>query len=114
MLSCIYPVAQFINANTYSSIAIMTKATETFVVLLALSAIYFALYTRTLPSPEKFHSEILPYIPYWCLVTFGSYSLATLGWGVLTFKDKEAKYEELLKQIDEAKSFYKSKGLQLD
>ena len=37
----------------------MTKATETFVVLLALSAIYFALYTRTLPSPEKFHSEII-------------------------------------------------------
>ena len=61
---------------------------------------------------QREHVQLYSY--YWCLVTFGSYSLATLGWGVLTFKDKEAKYEELLKQIDEAKSFYKSKGLQLD
>lgn len=92
----------------------MTKATETFVALFALSALYFALYTRTIPSPELFHKEILPYLPYWCLVTFGSYSLATLGWGVLTFKDKEDKYRELLKQIDEAKLFYKKKGITLD
>lgn len=92
----------------------MTKATETFVLFLLLSSIYFALCTGTFPSPEKFHSEVLPYIPCWALVAFGSYSLATLGWGVLTFKDKEAKYEELLKQIDEAKSFYKAKGLQLE
>lgn len=92
----------------------MTKATETFVLFLALLAVYFAFYTRTLPSSDKFHSEILPYIPYWGLVSFGSYSLATLGWGVLTFKDKEEKYTELLGQIDEAKQFYSSKGLQLD
>jgi dolichyl-phosphate mannosyltransferase polypeptide 3 len=48
------------------------------------------------------------------LVSFGAYALATLGWGVYTFKDKKLKYEELLVQIDEAKAFYEKKGVSLD
>ncbi|KAK6203476.1 dolichol-phosphate mannosyltransferase subunit 3 [Scheffersomyces amazonensis] len=92
----------------------MTKATEAILTVFALSAIYFALYTGVIPTSDKIHEEILPYLPWWGLVTFGSYALGTLGWGVLTFKDKEDKYKELLVQIDEAKKFYKSKGLNLD
>lgn len=92
----------------------MTKATETAVAFLAVSAIYCALYTGTIPVCEKVHNEILPFLPWWALVTFGSYALGTLGWGVLTFKDKEESYRELLGQIDEAKAFYKKKGLDLD
>lgn len=92
----------------------MTKATETILALFTLSGIYFALYSGVIPTSEKIHNEILPYLPWWALVTFGSYSLATLGWGVLTFKDKEDKYEELLKQIDEAKGFYRTKGIELE
>lgn len=93
---------------------IMTKATETALALFALSAIYFALITGTIPTGEFVQREILPYLPWWALVTFGSYALGTLGWGVLTFKDKEGSYRELLQQIDEAKTFYKEKGLDLD
>lgn len=92
----------------------MTKATETGLVLFALSAIYFSLYSGVIPTSDKIHDEILPYLPFWALVTFGAYSLATLGWGVLTFKDKEGKYKELLEQIDEAKKFYKEKGFDVD
>ncbi|KAK6454857.1 dolichol-phosphate mannosyltransferase subunit 3 [Scheffersomyces xylosifermentans] len=92
----------------------MTKATEALLAVFAVSAVYFALYTGVIPVSEKIHSEILPFLPWWGLVTFGSYALATLGWGVLTFKDKEDKYKELLVQIDEAKQFYKTKGLDLD
>lgn len=92
----------------------MTKATEALLTVFALSAVYFGLYAGVLPSTAKFHDEILPYLPFWLLVSFGSYALGTLGWGVYTFKDKEAKYKELLGQIDEAKSFYKSKGVELD
>lgn len=92
----------------------MTKATETFLTLFALSAVYFAAYTGVLPTSTKIHDEILPYLPWWALVTFGAYALGTLGWGVLTFKDKEASYKELLGQIDEAKAFYKEKGIDLE
>lgn len=92
----------------------MTKITETLLGFFALSAIYFALYSGVIPTSQKIHDEILPYLPWWVLVTFGAYSLGTLGWGVLTFKDKEDKYKELLTQIDEAKAFYKQKGINLD
>ncbi|EAZ63505.1 hypothetical protein PICST_51616 [Scheffersomyces stipitis CBS 6054] len=92
----------------------MTKATEAGLTLFAVTAVYFALYSGVIPTGQKIHDEILPYLPWWALVTFGSYALATLGWGVFTFKDKEDKYKELLVQIDEAKKFYKSKGLDLD
>lgn len=92
----------------------MTKATETFVAFFATTAVYFALCTGVFPSPKLVHDEILPYLPFWALVTFGAYAVGTLGWGVLTFKNKEESYKELLEQIDEAKAFYKSKGLNLD
>ena len=71
----------------------MTKATETGLTIFALSAIYFALITGVIPTPAKIHDEILPYLPWWGLVTFGSYALSTLGWGIVTFKDKEHKYK---------------------
>lgn len=92
----------------------MTKATETFVALFAVSAVYFALVTGVLPTGELIQTEILPYLPWWALVAFGAYALGTLGWGVLTFKNKEESYKELLEQIDEAKDFYKRKGVDLD
>lgn len=92
----------------------MTKATEAAVALFALSAVYFAAYAGVIPTGQLIHDEILPYLPWWALVTFGAYALGTLGWGVLTFKDKEGSYRELLQQIDEAKAFYKTKGLDLD
>lgn len=92
----------------------MTKATETALLLFALSAIYIALYTGVIPTTTTFKQEILPFLPWWGLVTFGAYALGTLGWGVYTFKDKEDKYKELLGQIEEAKTFYKEKGVELE
>ncbi|KAI5965779.1 uncharacterized protein KGF55_001142 [Candida pseudojiufengensis] len=92
----------------------MTKATETALTIFAISSIYFALYTKLIPTPQIFYNEILPFLPFWALVSFGSYSLFTLGWGIITFKDKSNKYEELKIQIEEAKAFYKSKGIDID
>ncbi|ODV66511.1 dolichol-phosphate mannosyltransferase subunit 3 [Hyphopichia burtonii NRRL Y-1933] len=92
----------------------MTKATETALAFFALSAIYFALYSGVIPTSTLIHDEILPFLPWWGLVAFGAYALGTLGWGVFTFKDKEEKYKELLDQIEEAKAFYKTKGVDLD
>ncbi|QBM85524.1 dolichyl-phosphate mannosyltransferase polypeptide 3 [Metschnikowia aff. pulcherrima] len=101
-------------ASKFHTTNIMTKATETFVAFFAVGAIYFALVSGLIPTGELIHDEILPYLPFWALVTFGAYALGTLGWGVLTFKNKEGSYRELMQQIDEAKAFYQSKGVDLD
>ncbi|CAL1198793.1 unnamed protein product [Candida parapsilosis] len=76
----------------------MTKATETGLTLFFYSQ-FILLYTGVIPSPVKFHDEILPFLPWL---------------GIVTFKDKKDKYEELKLQIEEAKAFYKSKGIDID
>lgn len=47
-------------------------------------------------------------------MTFGAYALGTLGYDVVTFKDKEEKYKELLVQIDEAKKFLKANKVDIE
>jgi dolichyl-phosphate mannosyltransferase polypeptide 3 len=74
-----------------------TKAHKTAVLLSGIASIYTSCWLGFIQLPEKINDQIIPVLPFWALVTFGSYSLGTLGWGILTFKDKESKYHELLK-----------------
>lgn len=89
----------------------MTKAYETIVYAITLSAIYFSLSVGAIPTPEIFQNTILPVIPWWALVSFGCYALFELGYGVFTLQDKKDKYVELKEQIVEAKTFLKAKGV---
>lgn len=60
--------------------------------------LYLAAYLELLPFiPALVQQEIVPVLPFWAIVAFGAYLLANLGWGVLTFKDTEGAYHELLK-----------------
>lgn len=92
----------------------MTKAYETTVFALAISAIYFSLWVGILPTPTIFHDLILPVIPWWALVSFGCYALFSLGYGVYTLQDKKDKYVELKEQIVEAKTFLKANGVDVN
>lgn len=76
----------------------MTKATETALFFVVLVTLYAALWFGVIPVGETIHTEILPLLPFWSLVAFGSYSLGTLGWDILSFNDKPQKYKEL-KQV---------------
>ncbi|KAJ7621210.1 dolichol-phosphate mannosyltransferase subunit 3 [Roridomyces roridus] len=58
--------------------------------------------------------QIWPVIPWWFLVTFGSYSLWSLGWGLFTFRDCPEAYEELMREISQARDDLSSRGLALD
>ncbi|KAG5367125.1 Dolichol-phosphate mannosyltransferase subunit 3 [Yarrowia sp. B02] len=89
----------------------MTKATETAFFFVALIAVYAALWFGFIPVGEKIRAEIVPLLPFWLLVSFGSYSLGTLGWDILSFNDKPEKYAELKEQIKLAKADLKSKGV---
>jgi len=53
--------------------------------------------------PLKVQTEIIPVLPFWALVTLAAYLLGRLGIGIMTFKDCDAAYTELMQQIDQAK-----------
>lgn len=92
----------------------MTKASETALFFITLTTIYVSLWVGVIPTSEKFQLEILPVVPFWALVSFGAYALFSLGYGVWTLQDKEDKYYELKDQIAEAKTFLKSKGVDVN
>ncbi|XP_058475076.1 dolichol-phosphate mannosyltransferase subunit 3 [Solea solea] len=52
-------------------------------------------------------------MPLYLLVTFGCYSLATVGYRVATFNDCDEASLELQKQIKEAKEDLRKKGLKI-
>jgi hypothetical protein len=53
--------------------------------------------------PLKVQVEIIPVLPFWALITLATYLLGRLGLGVMTFKDCDKAYAELMGQIDTAK-----------
>ncbi|KAG7091453.1 hypothetical protein E1B28_010487 [Marasmius oreades] len=86
-----------------------------------VAALFITLYTlvflQTLQVPfieRNTVDEVLPVIPWWLLVLFGSYSLWSLGWGLFTFRDCPEAYHELLSEISEAKNDLRGKGVSVD
>jgi len=92
----------------------MTRAIETISAGLLLSSLYLAAFLGLIPFPAKIQDEIIPVLPYWALVSFGAYLLFSLGWGIFTFKDREDAYDELVKEIDQAKKELRLKGVDVD
>ncbi|KAG2754102.1 dolichol-phosphate mannosyltransferase subunit 3 [Suillus brevipes Sb2] len=82
-----------------------------------LISIYLLVLFEVLPIPlidANVAQEILPVIPWWLLVSFGSYSLQSLGRGVHTFRDCPEAYHELLQEINEAKNDLRSRAVTVD
>jgi len=87
----------------------------------AYTSVFLALYLlaifSVIPIPlidADVSAQILPLIPWWLLVAFGSYSLWSLGWGVFTFRDCPEAYHELLKEINDAKNDLRGRGVTVD
>ncbi|KAF2857563.1 hypothetical protein K470DRAFT_260684 [Piedraia hortae CBS 480.64] len=53
-------------------------------------------------------------LPFWALVSFGSYLLFQLGWGVYSFNDVPEARAELMKQIEHARTDLKRMGVDVD
>jgi len=92
----------------------MTKAQQTISIALLVSSLYLSLYLQLVPLPSLIQTEIIPVLPFWALVTFGSYLLFKLGYGVLTFNDVPAAHAELMKEIDMARADLRTKGVDVD
>ncbi|KAF2016186.1 dolichol phosphate mannosyltransferas-like protein subunit 3 [Aaosphaeria arxii CBS 175.79] len=89
----------------------MTRAQQTISIALLLSSLYLAVFLEIVSLPEKIQTEIIPVIPFWALVSFGSYLLFKLGLGVFTFNDVPEAYKELMAEIQEARTDLRAKGV---
>ncbi|KAI9634284.1 dolichol-phosphate mannosyltransferase subunit 3 [Dioszegia hungarica] len=95
----------------------MTRATRQLTVAIPLVLLYLLMLLGVLPAPvvsEQTASAILPVIPFWLLVSFGAYSLSSLGLGLLRFRDCPEAYESLLAEISQAKNELRDKGVSVD
>ncbi|KAH7088186.1 dolichol-phosphate mannosyltransferase subunit 3 [Paraphoma chrysanthemicola] len=89
----------------------MTRAQQTTSIAMLLTSLYLAVFMEVVSFPEKIQKEIVPFVPFWALITFGAYLLFKLGWGVFTFNDVPDAYKELQAQIQEARIDLKAKGV---
>lgn len=55
---------------------------------------FLVLFNTATVSNDQF--DLRNKIPWWLLVSFGSYSLWSLGWGLYTFRDCPEAYADLL------------------
>ncbi|KAF7310362.1 Dolichol-phosphate mannosyltransferase subunit 3 [Mycena chlorophos] len=95
----------------------MSRATRVAIVSTLFASIWALVFFQFFAVPgvnKAVVEDIWPLIPWWLLVSFGSYSLGSLGWGLFTFRDCPEAYEELLKEISLAKDDLRSKGVSVD
>ncbi|THH11052.1 hypothetical protein EW145_g895 [Phellinidium pouzarii] len=83
------------------------------VLSLSYALVWFSVLRVPMIAQETI-DQVLPVLPWWLLVSFGSYSLYSLGKGLYTFNDVPEAYEELLKEIAEAKLELRAKGVTVD
>ncbi|WDK22572.1 dolichol-phosphate mannosyltransferase subunit 3 [Colletotrichum graminicola] len=119
----------------------MTRAQQTISLALLVSSLYLALYLQLIPIPAVIQTEIVPVVrpsssvqkasptilaatstdpcvplqlPFWALISFGSYLLARLGYNVMTFNDVPEAHKELMAEIDEAVVDLRKLGVDVD
>ncbi|KAF2144944.1 uncharacterized protein K452DRAFT_284333 [Aplosporella prunicola CBS 121167] len=92
----------------------MTRAQQTISFGLLLSSLYLALFLGLIPLSPRVQDEVIPYLPFWVLVSFGAYLLAKLGWGVFTFNDVPQAHKELMEEIALARADLSAKGVDVD
>ncbi|XP_061597765.1 dolichol-phosphate mannosyltransferase subunit 3 [Cololabis saira] len=76
----------------------------------AWAVVCFDLLELGFPRPYR---ELAGPMPLYLLVSFGCFSLATVGYRVATFNDCDEAARELQEQIKEAKEDLKKKGLKM-
>ncbi|ORX87372.1 dolichol-phosphate mannosyltransferase subunit 3 [Anaeromyces robustus] len=95
----------------------MSKATNFIVIFgsCALAWIVLSLHNVLFPFIKfpVWLDEILPCIPWEALIAFCAYSMANVGWKLITFVDTPDDYTSLLKDIETAKADLRSKGLDI-
>ncbi|KAL8765297.1 MAG: hypothetical protein Q9209_007572 [Squamulea sp. 1 TL-2023] len=92
----------------------MTRAQQTISLALLVTSVYLAFSLHLVPLNAKIQEDIIPILPLWSLVSFGSYLLFKLGWGVITFNDVPQAHKELMAEIELARKDLKANGIDVD
>lgn len=95
----------------------MARAHRVALIATPTTALYLLLFFNLVPVPlldAKIAEQILPVIPWWLLVTFGSYCLGSIGMGLFNLRECPEAYNELLVEITEAKNDLRTKGVTVD
>ncbi|KAK1491475.1 dolichol-phosphate mannosyltransferase subunit 3 [Colletotrichum cuscutae] len=92
----------------------MTRAQQTISLALLVSSLYLALFLQLIPIPAKIQNDVVPVLPFWVLISFGSYLLAKLGYNVMTFNDVPEAHKELMAEIEEAVVDLRKLGVDVD
>ncbi|WVQ94222.1 hypothetical protein IAU59_001300 [Kwoniella sp. CBS 9459] len=95
----------------------MTKGTRFLTLAIPAVLLYVLALFQILPVPlfsEEIAGLILPVLPFWLVVTFGSYSLSSLGMGLVKFHDCPEAYESLLSEISQARDELRNHGVAVD
>ncbi|OMJ15530.1 Dolichol-phosphate mannosyltransferase subunit 3 [Smittium culicis] len=93
----------------------MTRATNFGIAVVSSALIWILTLFRIIPVPfsETFVDYVIPVLPFWCLVSLGSYVLCNIGYNLFTFRECPSEYHSLMEEINESKSFLRSKGLEI-
>ncbi|WWC85416.1 uncharacterized protein L201_000279 [Kwoniella dendrophila CBS 6074] len=95
----------------------MSKGTQFLTLALPTIILYILALANIIPVPflsQEIAGQILPVLPFWLLVSFGSYSLSSLGLGLVRFHDTPEAYESLLREISQAKDELRDHGVSVD
>ncbi|KAH8834890.1 dolichol-phosphate mannosyltransferase subunit 3 [Flagelloscypha sp. PMI_526] len=95
----------------------MARAHRVAILFFLTTILYISAFLElfSLPFIEKdVADQLVPVLPWWLLVSFGSFSLWSLGWGLWTFRDCPEAYKELMSEISEAKNSLRSRGVTVD
>ncbi|BEI83652.1 hypothetical protein CcaverHIS002_0402560 [Cutaneotrichosporon cavernicola] len=95
----------------------MSKGTRFLAAAVPATLVYLLMLFAILPVPlvdQDTADLILPVLPWWLLVSFGSYSLMSLGLGLVRFHDTPDAYESLLTEIAQAKNELRDQGVTVD
>ncbi|KAI4751501.1 hypothetical protein E4T44_08196 [Aureobasidium sp. EXF-8845] len=92
----------------------MTRATQTISIFLLVSSLYLAFFLGLIPLPAKIQEDLIPYLPFTAIITFGAYLLGKLGYNVMTFHDVPEAHKELMAEIEIARADLKKMGVEVD
>ncbi|KAI0323049.1 dolichol-phosphate mannosyltransferase subunit 3 [Amylostereum chailletii] len=95
----------------------MTRGTRVALWLSVFIVLYVLAFFSYIPvpfvAPEQ-ADQIIPVLPWWLLVSFGSYALWSMGHGLYSFRECTDAYTELLTEISQAKAELRDKGVAVD
>ncbi|KAJ3018098.1 hypothetical protein HKX48_003174 [Thoreauomyces humboldtii] len=92
----------------------MTRATRTLLTSVLSLIVWVFARSATSADPTGPWARTITAFPLWVVVTFGAYSLGTIGWALITFGDCPAAHASLLLDIQAAKSDLRAKHVTVD